>query len=150
MTQGAGDQLVLEHVVAAPRARVWEAFTEPALFAQWFGPVGWSVDPSTVAIDLRVGGLQSFSMHDDTFPSVMSSVTARFVEIVPGERLVSTETVFGSGATDSLGITLTIELSDEGDETLVRLTQGPFPEGVDDLAHDGWIASFGKLEAVLA
>lgn len=150
MSQGAGDVLVLDHVFPASRDRVWSALTEPELLPRWFGPEGWTVDPESVEINLRVGGLQRFSMHDATFPSVVSSVTARFVDVVPGSRLVTTETVYGSGGTDSMAIALTLDLSDTPTGTHLRLEQGPFPEGVDDLARTGWISSFARMERLLS
>lgn len=150
MTESSGEVLVLDHVIAAARSRVWSALTEPEPFSRWFGPRGWSVDPGSVRIDARVGGLQSFAMHDDDVPSVVSSVTARFVEVEPGVRLVSTETVYGAGATDSMSVTLAITLSDVPEGTLLALEQGPFPEGVDDLALQGWLGSLRRLEELLA
>lgn len=150
MTQDAGDVLVLDHVFPAARDRVWSALTEPQLVQQWFAPEGWTVDAGSLEIDLRVGGLQRYSMHDTTFPSVVSSVVARFVEVVPLSRLVSTETVYGSGGTDSMGIVLTLDLADVPGGTRLRLEQGPFPEGVDDLARTGWTSSFSTLERLLS
>lgn len=145
-----GEQLLLEHTFTAERDRLWAAFTDPRQLARWFGPRGWSVDPESIEIDLRVGGFQRFTMSDDTNPTMVSSVTARFVEIVPRSRLVGTETVFGSGSTDSLGMTLAITLSDVRDGTLLRIEQGPFPAGVVALGREGWISSFGRLEQLLA
>lgn len=46
--------LVLERYVAVPVAKVWAAWTEPALIRQWFTPAPWkTVD---CKVDLRPGG----------------------------------------------------------------------------------------------
>lgn len=44
---------VLERDFAAPVALVWQAWTDPALFARWYGP---GAETTVVACDLRPGG----------------------------------------------------------------------------------------------
>ena len=46
--------LVIERVVAAPVARVWDAWTIPEQLGQWFCPRPWTTP--RVEIDLRPGG----------------------------------------------------------------------------------------------
>lgn len=36
--------LVVERVFSAPRHNVWQAWTTPELFAQWWGPKGWKTE----------------------------------------------------------------------------------------------------------
>ena len=78
--------LVLERVVDVPRAKVWAAWTTPALLMPWFCPVPWKVVECD--IDLRPGG---------RFRTVMQSPEGErfpgegcYLEVVPGERLVWT------------------------------------------------------------
>lgn len=52
--------LVLSRQIAAPVARVWRCWTDPALLPQWFGPSGFSC--RTQDIDLRAGGQWLFDM----------------------------------------------------------------------------------------
>lgn len=51
-------EIVLTRVIAAPRARVFQAWTDPAQIAQWFGPEGFQVE--TLECDLREGGRWRF------------------------------------------------------------------------------------------
>lgn len=51
-------EIVLSRVVAAPRALVFRAWTDPAHVPLWFGPAGFSVE--TLEIDIRVGGRWRF------------------------------------------------------------------------------------------
>lgn len=51
-------EIVLSRVIAAPRERVFAAWTEPQQITQWFGPAGFKTD--TLACDLRPGGLWRF------------------------------------------------------------------------------------------
>ena len=45
----------------APRALVFEAWTDPKHISQWWGPVGFTT--TTSAFDLRPGGTWRFVMH---------------------------------------------------------------------------------------
>ena len=47
-------------VFDAPRAKVWQAWTEPARLKQWWGPKGFKVH--TCKLDLRPGGTFLYGM----------------------------------------------------------------------------------------
>jgi uncharacterized protein YndB with AHSA1/START domain len=51
-------EIVLSRVIDAPRARVFEAFTQPDQITRWFGPEGFSTE--TLEIDIREGGRWRF------------------------------------------------------------------------------------------
>lgn len=51
-------EIVLTRVLAAPRARVYQAWTDPKQITQWFGPDGFKVE--TLECDIRVGGRWRF------------------------------------------------------------------------------------------
>lgn len=53
-------QIVLTRLIAAPPAKVWQCWTDPAILPRWFGPEGHSC--VTKEIDLREGGLWRFDM----------------------------------------------------------------------------------------
>jgi uncharacterized protein YndB with AHSA1/START domain len=68
----------------APRERVFEAFTDPARLARWWGPKGFT--NTFQEFDLRPGGTWRFLMHGPdggVYPN--ESV---FVEVVRPERIV--------------------------------------------------------------
>lgn len=46
--------LVISRVLAAPRAAVWRAWTEPDLLRQWWCPRPWTTEVR--AFELRAGG----------------------------------------------------------------------------------------------
>ncbi|MFE2343951.1 SRPBCC domain-containing protein [Streptomyces sp. NPDC059431] len=80
--------IAVSRVFDAPRATVYQAWTEPGRFAQWWGPVGFSTDPSSVALDVRVGGSWKATMAAEgigEFP-----FTGVYREVVENERLVFT------------------------------------------------------------
>lgn len=53
-------QIVITRFIAAPAAKVWQCWTDPAILPRWFGPQGYSCQ--TKEIDLRQGGLWRFDM----------------------------------------------------------------------------------------
>jgi uncharacterized protein YndB with AHSA1/START domain len=52
---------VLTRVFDAPRALVWQAWTDPKMLGEWFGPRGFT--SSVPKWDLRVGGVLRIVMH---------------------------------------------------------------------------------------
>jgi uncharacterized protein YndB with AHSA1/START domain len=51
-------EIVLSRVIAAPRERVFHAWTDPKQIAQWFGPDGFKVE--SLECDIRTGGRWRF------------------------------------------------------------------------------------------
>lgn len=51
---------VLDRDFSAPPALVWQAWTDPALFARWYGP---GADTKVLACDLRPGGRALLEMR---------------------------------------------------------------------------------------
>lgn len=53
--------LTAERSFAAPRSKVWAAYTTPELFAKWWGPTGWeTVVPH---MDVTPGGYLLYGMQ---------------------------------------------------------------------------------------
>jgi uncharacterized protein YndB with AHSA1/START domain len=148
----ATEELHLIREFAAPRERLYAAFTEPDLIAAWFGPVGFSVPRNSVDIDVREGGHQRFTMVNDEDPSWISPVDATFTAVVPGELLEGAEEFEGVPqlqAPTTMTARFAFEDAGDGGSRLV-ITQGPYTEKLLDLARQGWESSFSKLEALLA
>ena len=53
--------ILTTRVVRAPREKVFRAWTDPAILADWWGPKGFTSTFHT--FDLKVGGLWDFTMH---------------------------------------------------------------------------------------
>jgi uncharacterized protein YndB with AHSA1/START domain len=81
-------ELVMTRVFRASRRAVFDAWTKPELLAQWFGPPSWTLP--VCEIDLRVGGAWRFVMQKRGSGERMT-LQGTYREIVPGERLVTTE-----------------------------------------------------------
>jgi uncharacterized protein YndB with AHSA1/START domain len=81
-------EVVITRVVSAPRRVVFEAFTNPRHVPNWLiGPEGWTMP--VCEIDLRPGGRWRY-VHRKADGSEMT-IQGSYREVVPPERLVSTE-----------------------------------------------------------
>lgn len=136
--------------VAAPRGRVYEAFTDEAALATWFGPLGSWIVPDSVSIEPRAGGHRRLTM--ETYSGTMSwTVDTTYTEVVENQRLVGYETVIG--IPDFEGIepfAVSLEFFDEEGGTRVELRAGPCPREAEAMSRDFWMQSFTKLDAFLA
>jgi uncharacterized protein YndB with AHSA1/START domain len=110
-------QILITREFNAPRHLVYRAWTTPELVRRW-----WSADfgRTTVAeIDLRVGGSWRYVMVTDGGFEV--GFHGEFREIVPNERIVSTEVYEGAPDGEAVN-TLTLTERD-GRTTLTVLVQ---------------------------
>jgi uncharacterized protein YndB with AHSA1/START domain len=76
-------------VFAAPRERIWQEWTEPERFSDWFGGPDAEIPIGGVTMDVRVGGRWSLTMH---FGPRRIHWHGEYREVVPPERLVFTIT----------------------------------------------------------
>src|SRR5262249_32473036 len=77
-------EIVSTRVFEAPRELLFQAFSDPAHLAQWWGPKGF---PNTVhEFDLRPGGAWRMTMHGPDGVNYRNESV--FVEVVRPERIV--------------------------------------------------------------
>lgn len=77
-------EFVIERVFGAPRALVWQAWTEPERLKHWWGPKGFAVTRCTV--DLRPGGLMHYCLRSPEGAEMWGRFVYR--EVKAPERLV--------------------------------------------------------------
>jgi uncharacterized protein YndB with AHSA1/START domain len=82
-TAGADRAFVISRVFDAPRALVFQAFTESERLAQWWGPKGFTL--RVARLDLRPGGVFHYEMKSPDGHSMWGKFVYR--EIVPPERI---------------------------------------------------------------
>jgi uncharacterized protein YndB with AHSA1/START domain len=111
------EQILITREFDAPKHLVYKAWTTPELVKRWWSAKRGEV---TVAeIDLRVGGTWRYAMvTDDGFEVAFHG---EFREIVPDERIVSTEVYEGVPDAEAVN-TLTLTEAD-GRTTLTILVQ---------------------------
>ena len=144
-------ELTITRIFDAPRALVYEAWTDPKHLAQWWGPQ-YFTNP-VVEVDVRPGGKFYVQMTDPN--GVAYPVKGTFREAVPLERLVFTTSSFEdtSGVPQLEGLATVIFEDFEGKTkltlhvTMLKHT----PEVAWALAgmNDGWTQSFDKLDKLL-
>jgi uncharacterized protein YndB with AHSA1/START domain len=104
VTLPADDQILITREFDAPKHLVFRAWTTPELVAQWWSGERGKV--TSIDIDLRVGGRWRYVMEADGGFEV--AFHGEYREIVPSERLVSTEVFEGmpdAAAVDTLTLT---------------------------------------------
>jgi uncharacterized protein YndB with AHSA1/START domain len=139
-------QVLITREFDAPARLVYRAWTEPELVRRW-----WSGDRgemTSAEIDLRVGGTWRFVMTASAGFEV--AFHGEYQEIVPAERIVSTEVFEGMPDAGALN---TITFSEENGRTELRiLVQHSSQENRD--AHinsgmeDGMQESLDRMEQV--
>lgn len=144
--------IVIERTFKAPLALIWQMWTEPEHFKQWYGPQGFSIP--VAEMDLRVGGKRLICMASPDGRMRMWTV-GEFVEIIPHQRLVYTESPADEngnivspasmGMPDDYPATtqVTIVLEAREGQTAMLMTHAGVP--ADSGAGGGWNQAFDKL-----
>jgi uncharacterized protein YndB with AHSA1/START domain len=129
LTLPAEDQILITREFDAPKHLVYKAWTTPELVARWWTARRGSA--KEMEIDLRVGGRWRYAMDAENGQEV--AFHGEYREIVPNERIVSTEVYEGAPLPPEeleANATLnTITFAEEGGRTQVTmLIQCPSPE----------------------
>jgi uncharacterized protein YndB with AHSA1/START domain len=135
-------------VFAAPRERVWQEWTEPERFADWFGGPDNEVPLATVSMDVRPGGSWRLTMYAEPGRQVIHW-KGEFVEVVEPERLVFT--VSDQPGDDAYEL-VTVVLTDLGDgRTEMRFEQrGQLSDEQYERTEQGWGTFFERIDERLA
>lgn len=141
--------LEISRVVDAPRARVWQAWSDPVLLAKWWCPRPWTTEVR--AFEFHAGGaFHTFMRGPD---GGESDNPGCFLEIVPQERIVFTLMLTGGWrpAAPWLAMTAVITMADEGGGTryVARVMHKDENESRrhEELGfHDGWGICITQLE----
>ena len=142
----ASAKLVVEHTFAAPRARVFEAWSHPEVLRRWWGAGSDWTSPA-VDVDLRPGGSYRLSMADPGAGAVYT-VGGEFIEVDPPRRLVYTWAWETPGSpTEDLITLVTVEFQalDEERTTVVLTHTGFADDGQRDQHEHGWRACLANL-----
>ena len=120
---------VIERDYDASPERVFAAWADPAVKARWFGgPDEWGT--GEFELDFRVGGREISRGGPPGGP--VHSYDARYRDIVPNERIVSTYDMHLDDTRISVSLA-TVEFKPAGAGTrLIFTEQGVFLDGYDD------------------
>jgi uncharacterized protein YndB with AHSA1/START domain len=138
--------LALNRQLPATPSEVFEAFTDPARLASWWGPEGFSVP--RLQFEPVVGEAYRIEMRPPEGEPF--HLAGRFTAVDPPGLLAFS---FRWEPPDPDDVENVVELSFRpgGDATELALVQGPFRTEARRALHDGgWTDSLNKLEALLS
>ena len=139
-------ELLVTRTFNAPARIVFEAWTKPELFKQWWVPKSMGMFLRSCEMDVRVGGRYRLVFgHDASNPD---EFFGRYIEVTPHSRLVWTNDEGGEG-----GPVTTVTFEEKGGKTLVVMHDlYPSKEALDAAgtgAADAMNETFEQLDELL-
>ena len=141
-------ELVVTRTLNGPARLVFEAWTNPELFRQWWVPKSMGMDLLSCEMDVRVGGGYRLVFAADPEPMAFFG---SYLEVTPHSRLVWTNEEAGDS-----GQVTTVTFEERGGKTmLVMRDHYPSKEALDGAIASGSTAGgmdeqFQQLEELLA
>lgn len=139
--------LIVSRVFNAPIKDVFNAWADPAIIAQWFGPVGFTV--ASAQTDLRVGGKYQISLAAPDGQTI--SHRGEYVVIDVPAQLVFTWVLEDQACGGSQGqcadTLVSIQFSSVDDATELTLIHEQLPNKAAFEGHMfGWSSSLDSLK----
>jgi uncharacterized protein YndB with AHSA1/START domain len=139
-------ELVVMRTFNAPARIVFEAWTKPGLFKQWWAPKSMGMFLRSCEMEVRVGGRYRLVFgHDAAKPD---EFFGRYIEVTPHSRLVWTNDEAGDD-----GPVTTVTFEEEGGKTrLVMHELYPSKDALDAAgtgAADAMVETFDQLDELL-
>jgi uncharacterized protein YndB with AHSA1/START domain len=131
-------ELVVTRTFDAPARLVYQAWTQPEIFTRWWTPESFGITFVSCDLDVRTGGSYRFVFTHPDFEQPMAFF-GRYIEVVPGSRIVWTNEESAEGAVT----TLTFE--EEGGRTrLVMHELYPSKQALDEAMESGSATGAGE------
>ena len=140
-------EVVVTRTFDAPVRLVFEAWTNPQLFKQWWVPRSMGMTLRSCELDVRTGGQYRLVFGDD--PANPVAFFGRYLDVVPNRRIVWRNEESGA---DGSVTTVTFE-EKNGKTTLVLRELYPTKEALDAAgtgAQEAMQETFGQLDELLA
>ncbi|HKY12963.1 MAG TPA: SRPBCC domain-containing protein [Gaiellaceae bacterium] len=138
----------ITRVFDAPRERVWQEWTEPERFADWFGGSESDVPLSTVSMDVRPGGSWRLTMFAEPGRREIQW-KGEYREVAPPERLVFTVSDQPEEDVYELIIVVLTDLGDGRTEMYFQ-QRGRMSAEQYERAAQGWSSFFDRIAERLA
>ncbi len=137
-------ELVVTRTVNGPARIVFEAWTRPELFKQWWIPKSFGMSILSCEMDVRVGGRYGLSIKHPAAPEPMAFF-GRYLEVTPHSRLVWTNEEGGDN-----GQVTTVTFEDRGGKTLLVMHDlYPSKEALDEAIASGSTSGMDETLAQL-
>lgn len=146
-TRPAAFELVVKREVAAPRERVFTAWTDVRQAARWWAPRDFTT--LSCEMDVRPGGVWHRRMRAPS--GAIITKRGIYHEIVAPERLVFTYiTEDASGIIDPETL-VTVSFADLGGRTRLTLRHSAFETDMARINHEGgWIGCLERFSSFIA
>jgi uncharacterized protein YndB with AHSA1/START domain len=136
-------EVVVRRTFNGPARLVFEAWTKPELFRQWWVPKSMGMTLRSCEMDVRVGGTYRLEFEPDGF-----AFFGTYLDVTPHSRLVWTNEEDGEG-----GPVTTVTFEETGGKTLLVLHELHASKAALDAAGtgaaDALIETFGQLDELL-
>jgi uncharacterized protein YndB with AHSA1/START domain len=133
-------ELVVTRTFNGPARIVFEAWTKPELFKQWWAPKSFGLSMVSCELDVRVGGGYRLVFVVGNDASKPMAFFGRYLEVTPHSRLVWTNDEGEDGGTVT---TVTFEEKD-GKTVLVMHDLYPSKEALDGAIASGSTSGTGE------
>jgi len=140
-------EVVVTRTFDAPARLVFEAWTKPELFKQWWVPRSMGMTLRSCELDVRTGGKYRLVFGDD--PANPMAFFGQYLDVVPNQGIVLTNEESGA---DGSVTTVTFE-EKNGKTTLMLRELYPTKEALDAAgtgAQEVMHETFGQLDELLA
>jgi uncharacterized protein YndB with AHSA1/START domain len=144
------NKVVIERTFDVPVALMWQMWTDPEHFKNWYGPDGATIP--VAKMDVRVGGTRLVGMEMQTPDGPMQMwFTGEYLEVVENVRLTYTESMSDENGNVSSSeghpapTEVHVELEDVDGRTKIVMTHRGIP--ADSPGAAGWAMAFKKLAA---
>ena len=136
-------ELVVTRMFNGPARIVFEAFSKPELFKQWWVPKSSGMSLLSLEMDVRVGGTYRLTFkHGDSTMDFFG----KYIEVKPYSRLAWTNEVGADG-----GNVTTVTLEEKGGKTLLTMRDlFPSKEALDAMADMPMDETFDQLDELIA
>jgi uncharacterized protein YndB with AHSA1/START domain len=139
-------EVVVTRTFDAPARLVFEAWTNPKLFKQWWVPRSMGMTLRSCELDVRTGGKYRLVFGDD--PANPTAFFGKYLDVVPNQRIVWTNEESGAD-----GSVTTVTFAEKnGKTTLVMSELYPTKEALDAAgtgAADATHETFVQLDELL-
>ena len=130
-------ELVVTRTFDAPARVVFEAWTRPELFKQWWTPKSMGMILGSCEMDVRTGGRYRLVI---TYGAETGEFFGRYLEVTPPSRLVWTNEEGGD-----LGAVTTVTFEERGGKTLLVMHDlYPSKEALDGAIASGSTGGMGE------
>ena len=133
-------ELVVTRTFNAPARTVFEAWTTPELFKQWWTPKSFAISMLSCEQDVRVGGSYRLVFMIGNDASKTMAFFGRYIEVTPNSRLVWTNDEGGDGG----AVTTVTFVEKEGKTQLVMHDLYPSKEALDGAIASGSTGGTGE------